>query len=115
MAEMAEDKEVTTRIAENINSRRAELGLSQAQLGDALRVSFQQVQKYLVGKNRVPSDKMPALAKVLRCSIGELYGTEETTVIGAERLLRAWGDLPASQREAITDLVEALAAQEHPS
>ncbi|QYC09322.1 helix-turn-helix domain-containing protein [Brevundimonas nasdae] len=115
MAKVAEDKEVTTRIAENIDSRRAALGLSQVQLADVLGVSFQQVQKYLAGKNRVPSDKMPALAKALRCSIGELYGAEEATVIGAERLLRAWGDLPTGQREAITDLVEALAAQDHPS
>lgn len=110
MADMVENQEVTARIANNINTRRATLGLSQAQLASALGVSFQQVQKYLANKNRVPSDKMPALAKVLRCSISELYGVEEEAVMGAERLLRAWSDLPARQRDAVTDLVEALAA-----
>ncbi len=105
---MNDDEEVAARIANNIRERRAALKITQSELSAALGVSFQQVQKYLVGKNRVPSVRMPALAKVLKCSVGELYGVRDASAPGADRLLSAWRDLPIKQREAVVDLVEAL-------
>lgn len=43
-------------IGRRIRIRRLELGMSQTVLADALDLSFQQVQKYEKGKNRVSSD-----------------------------------------------------------
>jgi len=45
--------------------RRMMLGLSQTALGDAAGVTFQQVQKYEKGVNRVSASRMQQFAKVL--------------------------------------------------
>lgn len=44
---------IDRRIGQNIRAKRLTAGMSQQTLGDALGVSFQQVQKYEGGRNRV--------------------------------------------------------------
>jgi transcriptional regulator with XRE-family HTH domain len=48
-----------------IRSRRKQIGVSQEQLADSLGLSFQQVQKYENGHNRVSASKLWAIAKRL--------------------------------------------------
>lgn len=55
-----------------IRSRRMQLGLSQTALGDALNVTFQQVQKYEKGTNRCSGSKLSKLCQVLDCTIADL-------------------------------------------
>jgi transcriptional regulator with XRE-family HTH domain len=45
--------------------RRAELGMSQAQVGEAIGVSFQQIQKYERGTDRVSASALFELSRVL--------------------------------------------------
>lgn len=52
-----------------IKLRRNMLGLSQEKLGDALGVTFQQVQKYEKGTNRVGASRMQAITKILQTPI----------------------------------------------
>jgi transcriptional regulator with XRE-family HTH domain len=59
-------------LAERIKRRRNELGMTQHELGIRLGVSFQQVQKYEKGMNRVPSGRLIQIAKALQCSITDL-------------------------------------------
>jgi transcriptional regulator with XRE-family HTH domain len=59
------DKHVGARV----KARRILLGLSQERLGDALGVSFQQVQKYERGANRIGAGRLPELASVLQVPI----------------------------------------------
>lgn len=49
-----------------IRARRKTLGLSQEQLADALGLTFQQVQKYERGRNRVSASKLHAAAIALQ-------------------------------------------------
>ena len=52
------DKHVGSRV----RMQRLVLGLSQEKLGDALRVSFQQVQKYEKGTNRISASRLQQIA-----------------------------------------------------
>lgn len=58
-----------TAIGLRIRQRRMEQKVSQAELGAALGVSFQQIQKYEKGVNRVSGVRLVQLAKVLDCDI----------------------------------------------
>ena len=46
--------------------RRIMLGISQTQLGDACGITFQQVQKYEKGTNRIGSSRMQQIANALQ-------------------------------------------------
>ena len=55
------DKHVGSRV----RMRRMLLGLSQEKLGEALGVTFQQVQKYEKGMNRIGASRLQDIAKIL--------------------------------------------------
>lgn len=56
---------VDVHVGSRIRLRRTLLGLSQSKLGAAIGLTFQQVQKYERGTNRVGSSRMYELARVL--------------------------------------------------
>jgi transcriptional regulator with XRE-family HTH domain len=66
----AEDVE----IGRKIRALRLERGLSQSQLADAIGVTFQQVQKYEKGANRVSAGRLQKIADVLNVPITYFYG-----------------------------------------
>ncbi len=53
--------------------RRTLLGMTQTDLGDTLGLSFQQVQKYERGTNRIGSSRLYDLARVLDVSIEHFF------------------------------------------
>jgi transcriptional regulator with XRE-family HTH domain len=53
-----------------IASLRKAQGLSQTALGHALGVSFQQVQKYEKGRNRIGAGRLQAIADLLHVPVG---------------------------------------------
>lgn len=65
--------EVDSRIGKRIAQRRLLLGLSQHQLGETLGLSFQQLQKYENGVNRVSASRLYQLAQALRVPITWFY------------------------------------------
>jgi DNA-binding Xre family transcriptional regulator len=56
-----------------IRIRRVKLGLSQTDLGDALGVSFQQIQKYERGTNSVASTRISDLCRALEMTPNDLF------------------------------------------
>jgi transcriptional regulator with XRE-family HTH domain len=58
-------KPVDAFVGAKIRARRVELSISQEKLGTALGVSFQQVQKYEKGMNRVSSSRLMQIANTL--------------------------------------------------
>ncbi len=62
-------------IGERIRQRRNQIGMSQEELGEALGVSFQQVQKYEKAANRISSGRLLDIARALECSINALLGS----------------------------------------
>ncbi len=60
-------------VGKRVRERRRELGMSQEKLGNALGVSFQQVQKYEIGINRVSASRLWGLAKALEVDVGYFF------------------------------------------
>lgn len=61
-------------IGERIRSLRLRRGLSQSELGARLGVSFQQIQKYEAGTNRISASRLLDIAMALAVPIADLFG-----------------------------------------
>lgn len=60
-------------VGAEIRARRRRLDLSQTDLANACRVTFQQVQKYERGANRVSASMLVRIASALRCKPGDMF------------------------------------------
>ncbi|MEO1091154.1 MAG: helix-turn-helix transcriptional regulator [Pseudomonadota bacterium] len=106
-------------IGERIRRRRVELGMTQDQLADQIGLSYQQVQKYERGSNRISAAKLYELVLVLAVDPGFFFERLETGAAnnlhgGHDRpaidVARAYGDIHDRElRSAIAGLVRALA------
>ncbi|MBO1023004.1 helix-turn-helix transcriptional regulator [Methylobacterium sp. SD274] len=94
------DRAVSLRIAALRKAKR----LSQTELGQHVGVTFQQVQKYEKGANRVSSGRLQQIAQFLEVPMSTLFGDHE-----AEEQSDAFGFL--SQAGAV-DLLRAYASIE---
>ena len=56
-----------------IRMRRKEIGVSQERLAESLGITFQQVQKYERGANRVSASKLWEIAAALKTGVGYFY------------------------------------------
>jgi transcriptional regulator with XRE-family HTH domain len=120
--------EVDTQVGQRIRVLRQEAKLSQTSLAEHLGVTFQQVQKYEKGVNRVGAGRLTRIADVLGVSVGRLLGTQEDAMVtrkgaagkpsplslltapGALRLLRAYAKIQDGQmRRSIVATVERIA------
>lgn len=108
----------------HIRERRKSLGISQAALAEALGITFQQIQKYERGFNRVSFSRLVMIAQALDCRIADLVSdlddmepaksrppqdTAHLREPGAPQLLAAYAAAPAEIRRAVLKLVVALA------
>ena len=66
-------------VSKRLKMRRVMLGLSQNDLGKAVDVSIQQVQKYEKATNRISSGKLFAFAKFLKVPINYFYDKVDNT------------------------------------
>ena len=64
---------VDDHVGRRVRERRTEIGVSQQTLADALGISFQQVQKYENGTNRVAAGRLWDLANCLEVDIGYFF------------------------------------------
>jgi DNA-binding XRE family transcriptional regulator len=60
-------------IGARMRERRHVLGISQADLAETLGVSFQQIQKYEKGVNRVSAARLFAICKALNVSLSSMF------------------------------------------
>lgn len=123
MNENSEDQgpdPIDVAVGHRIRVRRKWLGISQSTLADHLGVSFQQVQKYERGANRVSASMLVRIAQKLDTSVGELVGEiatplgdeslfEKLAVPGAVQLLEAFASVQQpAMRTAILNLTRSL-------
>jgi transcriptional regulator with XRE-family HTH domain len=64
---------VDTLVGRNIRICRLQRGLTQTALGDHLGVTFQQIQKYEKGSNRISASRLQHTARVLEVSPGYFF------------------------------------------
>ena len=110
-------------IGRNIRIHRLARKMSQTELGDQLGVSFQQVQKYENGTNRVGSGRLYQIAAALGVHVSSLFKGGETTERAAEaglldllaepqsvRLIRAFSKITdTAVRRSLVQLAEKFA------
>jgi transcriptional regulator with XRE-family HTH domain len=80
---------VDVHVGSRIRMRRQFVGMSQEKLGELLGITFQQVQKYEKGSNRISASRLYYTAKILGVPVQfffeELPGSEERTSQGETR------------------------------
>ena len=109
-------------IGARLRARRRQLGLSQTDLAEKLGVSFQQVQKYERGTNRIAASTLVAAAEALSTSVAGLVGEdgpgrdEDDELFralarpGAIEMLRAFNAIADSRaRSALLTLAQEMA------
>jgi len=119
-----------------VRLRRKELKISQEKLADTLGLTFQQVQKYERGANRISASKLYEIARTLRVPIGWFFEGLTDPSSGREAGLEAFSpayahdflmtqegvDLanlfpriePKRVRRRLVDLVRSLAEADEP-
>ena len=84
MAEQVESRAspVDIHVGARIRLRRTLMGMSQERLGDALGLTFQQVQKYERGANRVGASRLFDLSRILDVPISFFYDNMPESLAG---------------------------------
>ena len=120
-------------VSRKLKMRRMMLGLSQEEVGQAVDVSIQQIQKYEKARNRIASGKLFTLAKFLKVPINyffensndnlqtisnvfaeeseEYNANEESSVSEKEliQLIKSFGEIKNSQtRKKIIELIKSM-------
>lgn len=75
---------IDVEVGRRIRMRRALRGLSQGGLASRLGISFQQVQKYEKGTNRVGASRLQAIAEILDAPVAFFFDGQELTQSDAE-------------------------------
>ena len=94
-------------IARRLKATRISQGMTQAELGRLIGVTFQQVQKYERGLNRVSASTLIKCAVALDTSVAALCGEEEIAP-ESKPLIMAYSLLREDQRRAILAVVRAM-------
>ncbi len=111
-------------VGERIRRRRTFLGYTQEQLAESLDISYQQVQKYETGANRVSAGRLFQIAQRLEVPIAFFFeglGVEFDDAEAASNrsvidLVRSFNQISdSSVRNALAHLVKSLANQPEPS
>ena len=106
---------VDIHVGSRVRLRRTLLGLSQEKLGEAVGLTFQQIQKYERGANRIGASRMYALSRVLDVPVAfffeemppEISGKGGKPVTGlAEKYQAEFSHDPLAKRETL-ELVRA--------
>jgi transcriptional regulator with XRE-family HTH domain len=111
-------------VGQNIRIFRTAKGISQTELGNSVGVTFQQIQKYEHGANRVGSSRLARIAAVLEVPISRFFDNGATASDGpvpgpvvtdlltspyAVQMLKAFASLPSDRmRRSLVVLAETI-------
>ena len=112
-------------VGRRIRAQRLVHRMSQTELANKLGVSFQQVQKYEKGVNRVGAGRLARIAEALKLPVSFFFGDHPTPseanegvnsglrfleTAGAVRLVRAYAQIEDPRiRRALVDIAEEIA------
>ncbi|GAK34758.1 hypothetical protein JCM17846_02170 [Iodidimonas nitroreducens] len=88
---------IDVHVGSRVRLRRTLLGMSQEKLGDALGLTFQQIQKYERGANRIGSSRLFKLSQILDVPVSFFFDDMPDDVQKANRGL---SDTPSEPFEA---------------
>jgi transcriptional regulator with XRE-family HTH domain len=108
---------VDRQVGNRVKLRRKAAGLTQADLARRLGLTFQQIQKYETGQNRISASKLHDIAKTLQLPVAYFFATTETCRqpdVDEEQvmLLSAFAAIDdEASRHALLTLAKGLALQ----
>ncbi|HRQ59970.1 MAG TPA: helix-turn-helix transcriptional regulator [Alphaproteobacteria bacterium] len=110
----AELKKIDRLVGHRLLCARILRGMSQGELADAIGLTFQQVQKYETGANRLSASRIYQIAKILRLKPAYFfeglpeYGAEEIMDFTAEhiRLVRYYSGVPKEGQKVFMQLIK---------
>ncbi len=118
-------EQVDKLVGQNVRIFRNANGISQTELANAIGVTFQQVQKYENGVNRVSPSRLAKIAKTLNVTISSFFDNSAKSADGplsgpivthllitpyAVQMLKAFSRLPSDNlRRCIVALAESIA------
>ncbi len=76
--------------------------MSQEKLGEALNLTFQQIQKYERGANRIGSSRLYQLANILDVPVSFFFDDMPEGVSGQHRLGLSEGEAPSFEQENLS-------------
>jgi transcriptional regulator with XRE-family HTH domain len=102
---------VDVHVGSRVRLRRTLLGMSQEKLGDAVDLTFQQIQKYERGANRIGSSRLFQFSKVLQVPVSFFFDDMPEEISGnppglSESRSAAYDDDRFTRRETL-ELVRA--------
>ena len=113
-------------VGRRIRARRLSMEMSQTDLATQLGLTFQQVQKYEKGTNRVGAGRLKRIAEILGAPITYFYSVSDapasktSDILGfvdnarTLRLIRAYSRIDSPEIQAILlELTEGIAGPEH--
>ena len=77
-------------VGQNVKIIRMKRAMTQTRLADLLGITFQQVQKYEKGSNRIGASRLWHIASHLGCVVDDLYDGMES--IDDDAIEPTWGD-----------------------
>jgi transcriptional regulator with XRE-family HTH domain len=106
-------------IGQRLRAYRLAVGMSQSEVGNHLGVTFQQIQKYEKGVNRLSGSRLVAVTELLRVKPEQLLGTnggggpsqDEFAVLSdrhINKIVIALNQLSGPQREAVAKSVLSM-------
>lgn len=119
-------KSINAHVARRIHARRIEVGLTQQQVARLIGISFQQLQKYEHGTNRISAGRLYQLAEVLDTNVTYFFAgyeqeksadakpeNEGISSLESVRLVRQFNAIPSdSLKRSIYGLIRALGNSE---
>src|SRR5213595_2581054 len=70
---------IDTHVGNRVRMRRMMLAISQEKLGDAVGVTFQQVQKYEKGTNRIGASRLQQISHILQVPVSFFFDGAPTS------------------------------------
>jgi transcriptional regulator with XRE-family HTH domain len=112
-------------VGKRIRARRHALGISQSELGAAIGVKFQQIQKYETGANRVSASRLWAISDKLGVPVVYFFEGISPTDEGENtenqldkyeflsdsesvELMELYRKLPVAQRDAVLEFMRSM-------
>ncbi len=97
---------IDVHVGQRVRARRKMLGLSQTQLGEELGVTFQQVQKYERGTNRIGSSRLFRMSSTLDVPVAYFFEGAETKLPEYNESIEALS-AETFEKQETQELVEA--------
>ncbi|HYC99268.1 helix-turn-helix transcriptional regulator [Brevundimonas sp.] len=73
-------------VGERLRTARLQRGMSQTELGQAMNLSFQQIQKYERGANRISASMLVRAARALGWPVADFFPPEDLDLTSPERV-----------------------------